>query len=331
MEKASLSTASPGWKPLNPGLVNRCLSRSRLRLRGLRLRTVEEVHISQSSKKVSETPSKLASRVHLPQNLLETKLNARIHGSKVVLKSAEQNSNSASQSIIHSVLWESTRLLEAFLDNEPTDAHRIARANTTDQFGRTPLHYACATGFKAGVLMLTQVGANPRLTDSAGRTALHYAAWTNDASILPAVMRPKKVIQQHHKNYHSVARLWTFKHLQHAKNAQTELIQSTQACRVWLHVEELPKKLRTLVEAMTPLHRLQASLPPAASLVDVVDKEGRTPLFHAAIRGNVSLVTELLKLGACPKHEDMHGKRPSEVTRDAAVLTVFVSFLKHTQ
>jgi len=57
-----------------------------------------------------------------------------------------------------------------------------ASLDVVDEFGRTPLHMACAQGSKQLVSYLLDGKASTDITDSAGSTALHYACRCNDAA-----------------------------------------------------------------------------------------------------------------------------------------------------
>lgn len=51
-------------------------------------------------------------------------------------------------------------------------SNKLVDLNSTDTFGRTALHYACASGFVEAVNRLVQAGANYNLTNRAGETPL---------------------------------------------------------------------------------------------------------------------------------------------------------------
>lgn len=63
-----------------------------------------------------------------------------------------------------------------------------ASLNVVDEFGRTPLHIACAHSSKQLVPYLLENGASPDVKDLSGSAALHYACRSNDASLVKTLL-----------------------------------------------------------------------------------------------------------------------------------------------
>ena len=146
-------------------------------------------------------------------DLHEIKVKNRIKQSLLFLRKAKIQKSLISVSLIHSVLCESLRFIEAHIDACRKDCDRLTLVNTTDQFDRTALHYAAALGYEPAIYLLIQVGASPFAKDFKNRTPLHYSALSVNPKVIPLLLRAsteyKSITQKmnSNKNDYTIARL----------------------------------------------------------------------------------------------------------------------------
>ena len=61
------------------------------------------------------------------------------------------------------------------------------------------------------------------------------------------------------------------------------------------------------------------------------EKDGRTPLHSAVYGGHEAIVRLLLEHDADPSLKDIHGRRPEDVTEDAAIKRLFAIYGREKQ
>jgi len=171
--------------------------------------------------------------------------------------------------------------LHALLNDKRTDL------TIADLQGRNALHVACQSGRVGAVRLLCHAGVAIGASDIEGRQPIHYAV-----------------------------------------QAEEGARQSVQIIRVLIEcgadIDARNKEGRTaLHEVMLsgssfwhqPVDTKVACLLRARCAVDVQDKQGRTPLFLAAVSGHHRVVQALLAAGANPELADHEGYRPVDAVR----------------
>lgn len=171
--------------------------------------------------------------------------------------------------------------LHALLADKRTD---LAIA---DIQGRNALHLACERGQEGVVRLLCHAGVPVNASDIDGRKPIHYAT-----------------------------------------RSEMNALQSGQVLRVLIEygadINARDKSGRAgLHEVMLsgssfwhqPVDQKVASLLRAQCVVDIQDKQGRAPLFLAAVTGHHRVVRALLAAGANPELADHQGYRPVDAVR----------------
>lgn len=265
------------------------------------------------------------------EELYESKVRFRIKESRRILEKGREHNSTQGISLIHAVLQRSIRYLEALADSCKTDIERIIEVNCLDQFGRSALHYACAFGDEGPVRMLLEVGADPRIRDFSGRTAFHYTAWNGNTSLFDSISRGRDISSMlNFKNYHTIARLIIYRkpHVTHPAT-DSELTQLNSKS-INLDLSIFTEEIQSFIMKMNlPYDSGHSTV--SSNLYDAPDIEGRTPLFHAVLHGNLAVIKYLLQSGANPKHEDIHGERPGEITTDSAIQGLLLSWIRSSQ
>lgn len=134
-----------------------------------------------------------------------------------------------------------------------------------DQDGKTPLHLAAEyRNFEATKSLLNQ-GANFHMRDKFGKNLVHQAAESGSRAVLELFLEtPAREFGR--------------------DNEGNGLLH-------FLAMWEWPPVVQNYIKRKRPI-------------IDITNKKKRTPLHHAAIHGNVAVVTVLLKQGAAMDKHD---------------------------
>ena len=168
---------------------------------------------------------------------------------------------------------------------------------TTDDNGQTPLHAAAYNGRLDAMAALVLLGADPEKQDKHGRTALGHAAWRGRKSCVRYLMQMGAQCNTSTKsnNYCPLGEAIFYGH----RDVATEMLGSQK-----IDVNHHNK------QGVTPLHI--AVMQNEADIVAILLKrkahvnkfctETATPLFMAAQKGNLKIMTMLLDAGASAMH-----------------------------
>jgi hypothetical protein len=268
-------------------------------------------------------------------DLYEVQIKNRIKESSSLLKRAKNSSSIIGKSLIHAVLSENLRFVEAHLDSCQKDVDRLRVANTKDQFGRTALHYASALGLEKPLKLLLAVGADPFSRDFKSRSPLHYAGFANCPKTVPILMRGQQQYRATFerllslKNRNTVARS-----IMHARTGADPKPAPQAAELKPSPVVELDLRLfhegtQNLVQEMNRAAGQAAGKESSTGkYVDLSDNEGRTALHLAVLHDRATVVQVLLDVGANFSAEDAYGKRPLELSRSQFVSSLILARLK---
>jgi hypothetical protein len=262
--------------------------------------------------------------------IYENKLKKSIAQSRLMLKRTACSLEG--QSIIHATLFKNNRLVEAFIDSCRHDKARVEIVNTTDQLGRTALHYASYLGLKQVLFMLFSAGSDPRRRDLYGRTCLHYAAMKEDPSVLEVTLQELKTAKEARgrasetSNSNTVAERLKYLSLKKLLGKVTQAEPSTEPLfediGVKVDLTEFMTELGEMkqVEQHLSVSFLKASVPfDNIKFIDLQDEEGLSALHIAAMRGCSGVVRVLLDQGANLYLEDRQHRRSIELTSSPQV------------
>jgi ankyrin repeat protein len=179
----------------------------------------------------------------------------------------------------------------AYLDDTETAVKLLAagaRANSTDEYGETPLTLACANGNALLAGKLLDAGANPAAARWDGETALMIAASAGSVETVNLLI---------------------------ARGADVNAVESRkgQTALMWAAAERHPEVVKTLIDHSADVH--------AAS------KSGFTSLVFAAAKNDSQSAGALLDAGADPNYALPDGVKVLNVAasfRSVAVATLLV-------
>ncbi len=210
------------------------------------------------------------------------------------------------------------------------DAGARLEARAKDR--RTALHMAAAGGrtfdtptqvkghwFRQTVRLLIDRKADVGACDDEGYTPLHYAAIHDDVEVIGLLLDAGAQVgvgtQAGETPLHSAAigGMPTIASRLLCAGADVAAVDATG--RAPLHCATDPSVVQLLVRA-------KAS-------VDLRDRDGRTPLWHAAERGDLPVVEALLASGADPSIEDARGMTPAWAAQRAGHYTVVLVIERH--
>ena len=161
-------------------------------------------------------------------------------------------------------------------------------ANTQDNDGNTPLHYAESPEM---VKILLDVGkANPNIPNEAGITAMHVAVRRRDAESVNYLL-------EHRANVN----------VADYEKWLTPLHLIAQSSNFECSTQDLHAHTIEIAEALFNLHA------PNSIEVDCQDKDGNTPLHHASVLGSRhvgDLISLMLKNKANPNIQNERGQSP---------------------
>lgn len=265
--------------------------------------------------------------------LFNNKVAERIECSKRIMNKLRTEENPLRVSVIHAVLAKSARILEAHIDECLNDFQRGIRVNTTDQHGRTALHYASSLGQLGALEMLLYVGVDPRIRDCFGRSALHYASLQDNKDVVdilinlyPKAIRLNERLSEQ-TNDRSIARLLKYRRLRKmakVKNSNIIPISSYIPITVYVDVELFGDDVNKMIERMAYSEGSNiAPRKPVKSqneFVGISDHLGRTALHMAALCNKISIIRALVDHGSDCDAKDFNGKKAVDliVSRVAA-------------
>lgn len=171
--------------------------------------------------------------------------------------------------------------LHALLADKRTDL------TIADIQGRNALHLACERGHEGVVRLLCHAGVAVNGSDIEGRRPIHYAIGPEiSASQSVQVLR---VLIEYGADINA-----------RNKSGRTALHEAMFSGSSFWH---------------KPVDEKVACLLKARCAVDIQDKQGRTPMFLAAVTGHHRVVRALLATGANPELADREGYRPVDAVR----------------
>lgn len=173
------------------------------------------------------------------------------------------------------------RYLHALLADKRTDL------TIADIQGRNALHLACERGQEGVVRLLCRAGVPVNASDIEGRRPIHYAARSEVSA--PQSAQVLRVLIEYGADINS-----------RNKSGWTGLHEVMLSGSSFWH-QEVDQKVASLLRARC--------------VVDIQDKQGKTPLFLAAVTGHHRVVRALLAAGANPELADHQGYRPVEAVR----------------
>lgn len=185
--------------------------------------------------------------------------------------------------------------------------------DSRDKDGKSPMHYATQVGAESIVILLLTKRANPDLRDISGKSPLHYAAEGGHSTIAEILIATKMVDPDSSDT-----------------NGRTPLSLAARAghiaiVKLLLAMKNAPQVPRNSgVPAVFPSILEPRSHPKQSQSLDGTtkamagngcvdvnsnDKDGWTPLFHAAFQGHRSIVDSLLLLPETnPNVRDVNGR-----------------------
>lgn len=155
-------------------------------------------------------------------------------------------------------------------------------ADSSDYYGRTPLHAAAAHGMVVSVRFLLEYGASPDIRDASGVTPLFEAVRNGHSKCAAMIAEAGGTLQ-----------------------VPSGGAGGGNAVAGQLHVGQLMSQVCATGDSKLLKSLLDNGLDPR-----VADLDGRTGLHVAAERGAHVLVSELLRAGADPSQRDAHGFTP---------------------
>lgn len=253
-------------------------------------------------------------------NTHDAKISKMIKSSIMLLSSIKQTKELASLSIIHAVLHGNLNYVEAHLDSCISDNERLSLANSVDQYGRKPLHYASLIGDENIVKMLILCGADPCAKDFRNRTALHYSSYSSSISIqllLIIACENSSIVKQSmmsNNNNFTVSRLFRCQLPPILQLSATEKPLESQKIEVLL--SELPTFIQDKLIEINKTPEIGLKIRKKyEKYIDWIDDEGKTALHISAEQGNTSAVKLLIKLGADICIEDNYGNNFYQITQ----------------
>ena len=275
---------------------------------------------------------------------LESKVKERIYSSIKILQKSRNQNTIASFSIIHAVLENDIRLIEAHIDECLNDYQRVILVNTRDQYSRTCLHYAASLGQVETIEMMMVTGADPRIKDAYGRTSLHYAAFQDNKDIIELLKRAfykaSKISERANENtnYHTIARLLKHKKLKkmaklpkpqanllNAFPTEAKLLDYSMLClEIQRHMDRMG-----ISETKSQLKR--AEILNLEEYFNNKDDIGRTALHIAALCDKISIIRILLDNGANPDIKDINGSRPLELSSSKLASSILIGRMKSSK
>ncbi|CAG9331778.1 unnamed protein product [Blepharisma stoltei] len=273
----------------------------------------------------------------------EIKVEKRIKASKTIVKKGLKYNQSFVLSTLHAVLSENLRAVEATLDSANDDYERMLRANVRDQYNRTPLHYAAAMGFEKALVMLLEVGADPRLIDEKGRTPLHYSSFQDNVKLVEYLLRGAKNacktinLMKTKENHFTIARLIKYRKykpivsekseslpISHEKSRE-RFFQNLDLSCFHEGIQQMIRKMDQSEEISVSQNKIEKQ-----KYINWVDECGRSALHFAVMNNKYQIVRFLLEGGANPRQEDLLQKRPIELSNDKKITSLLVSMIRHS-
>jgi len=224
----------------------------------------------------------------------------RVRTNLALLKAARGLGEVFSQSLLHAVLYQFQRYVEAILDEGRLLETLGELRGQRDQYKRSPLHYAAFLGQINACRSLLEGGWNLAM-DTFGRTPLHYAALGNQAAIIELLL---------------------------SKSDPLTYNLPLQAFPVAVNAQE-DEEVARMLEAMTRYVGHTDTTPrfsKSALAIDAEDSAGKTSLHLAVLSNSFLAVQALCVAGADPLLSDSRGNRPVDLSANPKI-TQFL--LKH--
>jgi cytohesin len=196
-----------------------------------------------------------------------------------------------------------------------------ADVNARDKEGQTPLHWAARYGQKDAVQALLDGHADVSARDNAGRTPLHAAAQVDGPCLCGTALHAAfpAYFPAQPADFVTTAEL-LIEHkadVDAADNAGATPLDGALGGG-WLQEPDVPLVKRLLERGAAaddfvlvgfgPVERLRTPLRRNPRLVGARDKDDRTPLHAAAVRGDPEVVRLLVERGAPVNAADRHGE-----------------------
>jgi ankyrin repeat protein len=258
-------------------------------------------------------------------DLNKIKIKKRFKQSMELLNKGRIQKNYMSLSIIHSVLSENIKFVQAHIDKYTKDSERIKYINATDQFNRTGLHYASGLGSEAIVSMILEAGINPFIKDFKYRTALHYASFSNSAKIVTMILKSSKTYQKLLKtNSSSDIQAKLLKKRNNSHSTIHKLPVLNESPNVYIDFTYFHEGIQSLLESINKSEIKCTDFNTQSKYIDLRDDEGRTALHLAVINEKSYVIKALLESGASISIEDSNNKRPLELSKSKFITSILV-------
>ncbi|CAD5123709.1 unnamed protein product [Dimorphilus gyrociliatus] len=193
---------------------------------------------------------------------------------------------------------------KAYIETEGYDLNTMSE----DGKGMTGLHISCQRNDVDMVRLLLGKGADPNLKDVEGRMSTHYAAEYGDAKLMQVLLS--------HRAYLNTPDI--------KGNIPLHIAIEKGNRSVARHIIPLSEINSRNVDGFAPLTSCAIyCLPDIADLLisekgridcNIRDSKKRTPLHHAANKGNSQMIRSLIKNGAAGWLQDENGKTPLHIT-----------------
>ena len=213
-----------------------------------------------------------------------------------------------------------SKKLQKSLTSETEESKNFARrwraglANTQNNFGLAPLHYASLGGHEEAIELLLEQGAEINITNNQGLTPLFMAARAGRVKVVEMLSKRNGIdLEKGDEQAHTPLSIAVANgHLpifaQLLKSGANPHAKDTNGMMP-LHIASKRNSLEVVVALLKTLKSQKGS-------INERDKLGNTPLHYATQTGKKDMVTKLLKAGADSSLRNRKDKTPQDIARE---------------